>query len=116
MGLGENTKWGNGGSSTGYKQFFLVISEITSLNRCLVERQGGGLGGGRMWKFSSGSVLFSWVKKSTAADGSEEGEGVSEGRKKRKGLKHFPSHQKMSYLKNLKFYHVPLLLKSFTTF
>lgn len=66
---------------------------------CLVKRQGGGLGDGRMWKFSSGSVLFSWEKNSTAADGSEEGERVSEGRKKRKGLKDYPSHQKIKHTK-----------------
>lgn len=50
MGLGENIRRENGGNG-GYKQLFLVISEIMSLNRYSVQMQGGGLGGGRSESF-----------------------------------------------------------------
>lgn len=50
MGLAENIRRENGGNGR-YKQLFLVISEIMSLNRHLVQMQGGGLGGGRSKSF-----------------------------------------------------------------
>lgn len=53
------------GGNGRYKQLFLVISEIMSLNRHLVQMQGGGLSGGRSESFLQ-VLYFSLERKKRA--------------------------------------------------
>lgn len=59
---------GNAGSCTGYQQLSLVISEIISLNRYLVQIQGGGRGGVVGECETSLQVLYFFEKKNTTTE------------------------------------------------